>query len=110
MNIAHLSTSKEPVIIGYSFLTKHVLYSTPIFSSELDTYIVKDLSNTLQYWSVSTIKSKLFVLIFNYNCIVVPLIHTKIQNKNTNIQIYKIIVLVKLNCKYNYIVYLCNCK
>jgi len=62
-------------IIVHKFNVKEDLYDIPIKSSNLDIYIVKNLSNDLVQFSITDIIQKLLIFDFENKQIVVPILH-----------------------------------
>ncbi|KAL4103987.1 hypothetical protein QTP88_019300 [Uroleucon formosanum] len=80
VNIAQLAEPKNKIIIiGYKFLNKVDFYNNPINSSKLDIWIVQDLSNVLQHWELTDIKSKMLILVHANENIAKSILHSNVQ-------------------------------
>ncbi|CAI6366430.1 unnamed protein product [Macrosiphum euphorbiae] len=80
VNIAQLAEPKNKIIIiGYKFLNKVDFYNNPINSSKLDIWIVQDLSNVLQHWELTDIKSKMLILVHANKNIAMSILHSNVQ-------------------------------
>jgi len=80
VNIAQLAEPKNKIIIiGYKFLNKADFYNIPINSSKLDIWIVQDLSNVLQHWKLTDIKSKMLILVHANKNIAMSILHSNVQ-------------------------------
>lgn len=80
VNIVQLAKPNNKIIIvGYKFLNKVDFYNNPINSSQLDIWIVQDLSNVLQYWELTDIKSKMLILVHGNKNIAMSILHSNVQ-------------------------------
>jgi len=57
LNIAHLNS--KPVLIGQFFKSLLPYYTTPLDSTLLDMFEIKNLSRNIHYWDICDIKKKL---------------------------------------------------
>lgn len=76
-NIAHLSPSGKPCIIGHKFLKHRDLYTSPCASSTLGIFVVEQPSG-LSCWPLAAVDYKCVRFPFNMHHVVFPLAHTKI--------------------------------
>lgn len=76
-NIIQKKNSEEVLLICKIFDNKNELFIKPIKSSELDIYVVKNLSNNFHTLNIKDIKKKMILLPSNNNdFIVLPIIHS----------------------------------
>jgi len=66
------------LIIGKKFCHSTPLFVEPINSTKLDMFYVKNISETLNYWSIADIKSKMMIFNHDKKMIAVSVIHTHI--------------------------------
>lgn len=79
LNIAHLKNedTTDTVVIGTPFLTKKYMFEKPIKSSNLDIYVVENLSMSLQVIKISEIKKKMMLFPLNgISFMSLPLLHS----------------------------------
>lgn len=74
LNIAH--RNGEPIIIGKYFKFMSAFFDDPIDSTILDIFLVENLVNKLNYWTIPNIKKKMMVLKYNGKLVASPIIHT----------------------------------
>lgn len=80
VNIVQLpEPNNEIIIVGYKFLNKVDFYNNPINSSQLDIWIIQDLSNVLQYLKLTDIKSKMLILVHGNKNIAMSILHSNVQ-------------------------------
>jgi len=75
-NIVYSSLTKEPVVIGFMFKNKELLYNKPIRSSKLNIFILNDISDNLMWWRLSDVSKKMIVFNFNNQLITIPILHS----------------------------------
>lgn len=75
-NIIQNENTGDIIFICKQFETKSELFIKPIKSSELDIYVVKNLSNNFYEYTIKEIEKKIICLHSNNDLIVLPIIHT----------------------------------
>jgi len=75
-NIAHYSSTKEVLIIGFEFLFKCPFYDKPIRSSKFNIFIVQNLSKNLKYWKITEIKNKMILFSVKERYIAFSILHS----------------------------------
>ncbi|KAJ8681004.1 hypothetical protein QAD02_016791 [Eretmocerus hayati] len=68
--------NEEPVIIGKSFLEPSSIPDYPCDSTSLGIIKVRDLSENLQFWSISSIRKKMFQIPVMDHFYMFPIIHS----------------------------------
>jgi len=76
------------LIIGRKFCHSIPFFIEPINSIMLDMYYVNNLSETLNYWSITDIKSKIMIFNHNKKMFAVSIIHTREQIESLGIIIF----------------------
>lgn len=75
-NIAHYSSTKKVLIIGFEFLNKCPFYDKPIRSSKLNIFIVQNVSKNLKYWKITEIKNKIILFSVKERYIALTILHS----------------------------------